>query len=50
MYAGGVRNVDDARRLVDDGIYRLCIDREVFADDLSTEAVAEFSRVLGRCI
>jgi len=47
LFAGGIRDVDEAQRLVEGGVYRLCVDLGVLRGSV-TDSVAAFSKVLGR--
>jgi len=50
LFAAGLSSLDDARAVVDGGVYRLCIDSKLLDVDDVTGSAAEFSRVLGRSI
>jgi thiamine monophosphate synthase len=50
LFAAGLTGIDDARRVVDAGVYRLCIEASVLNGDDVTESAAAFSRLLGRSI
>ena len=49
MFAGGIGGKDEAERIVESGVYRLCVSSEIFKGDGFEEA-AELSRLLGRSI
>jgi thiamine monophosphate synthase len=48
LFAAGLDGLEDARRIVEAGIYRLCVDGDRIGQGDTTEALAEYSRVLGR--
>jgi thiamine-phosphate pyrophosphorylase len=50
LFAAGLSSLDDARSVVDGGVYRLCIESKLLDGDDVMERTAEFSRVLGRSI
>ncbi len=50
LFAAGLSSVDDARRVVEGGVYRLCIESKLLENGDVTEQAAAYSRVLGRCI
>ena len=50
LFAAGIAGLDDAQALVNDGIFRLCIDAGGLDGDDMAESVACFSRLLGRCV
>jgi len=50
LFAAGLAGLDDARAVVDSGIYRLCIDAAALEGDDVTARAAAYSRILGRSI
>ncbi len=50
LFAAGINTIDEARQIVADGIYRFCIHSNSLAESNITEQIAEYSRLLGRCI
>jgi len=50
LFAAGLSSLDDARSVVDGGVYRLCIESKLLDGDDVMERAAGFSRVLGRSI
>jgi len=50
LFAAGLAGLDEARAVVESGIYRLCIDATALAGDDVTGRAAAYSRLLGRCI
>ena len=50
LFAAGITSIDDAQRVVEGGVYRLCIESDLLAGDNVTESAAAYSRVLGRSI
>jgi len=50
LFAAGINTIEEARQIVADGIYRLCIHSNSLAESNVTEQIAEYSRLLGRCI
>ncbi len=50
LFAAGLSSIDDARAVVDGGVYRLCIDSSLLSDGDVTENAAAFSRILGRSV
>ncbi len=49
LYAGGLSNVEEARGIVGNGVFRIClvVDNE---NDARPEAIAEYSRLFGRVV
>ena len=50
LFAAGLSSPDDARAVVEGGVYRLCVEASLLADGDVTENAAAFSRLLGRMI
>lgn len=50
LFAAGINTIDEARQIVEDGIHRFCIHSNSLAESNITEQIAEYSRLLGRCI
>ena len=50
LFAAGIGNIDEARRIVEGGVYRLCIGSESVDSGGITEQMSQISRILGRCI
>ena len=50
LFAAGLQSVEDAERVVSQGVYRLCIEAKLLGSDNVTEQAAVYSRVLGRCM
>jgi len=48
LFAAGLESLDDARAVVDGGVYRLCVEGRVLSDGDVAENAAAFSRILGR--
>ena len=50
LFAAGLETLDDARVVVDTGVYRLCIHAVLLEGGDVTGKAAAFSGILGRCI
>ncbi len=50
LFAAAIGNIDEARRIVEGGVYRLCIGSEIIDSGRITEQMSQISRILGRCI
>jgi thiamine monophosphate synthase len=50
LFAAGLNSLEDAQRVVDQGVYRLCIESKLICEGDVTEQAAAYSRVLGRSI
>jgi hypothetical protein len=50
LFAAGLTGLDDARLLVESGVYRLCIDAGALDGADVTASAAAYSRILGRSI
>lgn len=50
LFAAGLKSLEEARRLVEGGTYRLCIHADLLEEGNVTENAAAFSRILGRSI
>ncbi len=50
LYAGAIASIDEARGIVDQGVYRLCIHSSLMGRETITAQAAAFSRLLGRSI
>lgn len=50
LYAGGIKDLEDARAIIGGGIYRLCLDAGQLGVDGIDGKIAEYSRLLGRTI
>ncbi len=50
LFAAGLETLDDARVVVDTGVYRLCINAALLEGGDVTGKAAAFSGILGRCI
>jgi thiamine monophosphate synthase len=48
LFAAGLNSLEDAQRVVDQGVYRLCIESKLISEGDVTEGAAAYSRVLGR--
>lgn len=48
LYAGAIASIDEARGLVDQGVYRLCVHSSLMDSETITAQAAEYSRLLGR--
>ncbi len=49
LYAGGFASVDEARGVVGNGVFRVCIEIDN-EEDAKAESIAEYSRLFGRII
>jgi len=50
VFAAGITSLADARQITSDGLHRLCIENGVIGSDNVREGIAEFSRLVGRCV
>lgn len=50
LFAAGLSDVDEARHVVEAGVYRICIKSDVLKEGTITDQMAVYSRLLGRCI
>jgi len=50
LFAAGLEGLDDAAEIVEHGILRLCVDGASLDETHVEEQMAEYSRLLGRCI
>jgi thiamine monophosphate synthase len=50
LFAAGFDDLEGARAIVEQGVLRLCVQDRMFGDGDIGGAVAEYSRLLGRCI
>jgi len=50
LFAAGIRNMEEARATVEAGVYRLCIEPALLGPDGIEERVADFARLIGRCV
>lgn len=50
LFAAGIGSIDEVGKIVDGGVYRLCIESEIVDGNEITEQMSQISRMLGRCI
>lgn len=50
LFAGGIRSLEEAERVVGVGVYRLAVRAARTVNEGLTDEVAHFARLLGRCI
>lgn len=50
LYAGGIRELTDAQGVIEQGVFRLCIDDGILGGTNPAGELATISRLLGRCV